>query len=225
MLRRSRTLTRTVRRSRSGRGRAGSIHAAAAMRDAAGRRCGPGKGADGQEAPHGPQRPPRRPQGKAARSGRREASARGGEPRRPLGRKSPGQSDRRELCPLAWGRKCRGHSAPGMPAWMGSRAGGGEGGSCPAEPTSAARPPRGRPGARPGIRGRATVARACRRMERGLHMDWNRASPRSRPNAPGRRAGRRRRARAQRAAARSSGPSRRAGARPRRAGSSSPRRR
>ena len=177
MLRRPRTQTRTVRRSRSGRGRAGSIHAAAAMRDAAGRRCGPGKGADGQEAPHGPQRPPRRPQGKAARSGRREASARGDEPRRPLGKKSPGQSDRRELYPLAWGRESRGYSAPGMPAGMGSRAGGGEGGSYPAEPTSAARPPRGRPGARPGIRGRATVARAGRRMERRLHMDWNRSRP------------------------------------------------
>ena len=61
---------------------------------------------------------------------------------------------------LARGRECRGHSAPGMPARMGSRAGGGEGGSCPAEPTSAARPPRGRPGARPGIRGRAYMARA-----------------------------------------------------------------
>ena len=42
--------------------------------------------------------------------------------------------------------------APSPGSRMGSRAGGGEGGSCPAEPTSAARPPRGRPGARPGIR-------------------------------------------------------------------------
>ena len=38
--------TRTGRRSRSGRGRAGSIRGAEAMRDAARRRCGPGKGAD-----------------------------------------------------------------------------------------------------------------------------------------------------------------------------------
>ena len=37
---------RTGRRSRSGRGRAGSIRGAEAMRDAARRRCGPGKGAD-----------------------------------------------------------------------------------------------------------------------------------------------------------------------------------
>ena len=41
MLRRSRALIRTERRSRSGRGRAGSIHAAAAMRDDARRRRGP----------------------------------------------------------------------------------------------------------------------------------------------------------------------------------------
>ena len=37
--------TRTGRRSRSGRGRAGSIRGAEAMRDAPRRRCGPGKGA------------------------------------------------------------------------------------------------------------------------------------------------------------------------------------
>ena len=37
--------TRTGRRSRSGRGRAGSIRGAEAMRDDARRRCGPGKGA------------------------------------------------------------------------------------------------------------------------------------------------------------------------------------
>ena len=53
--------------------------------------------------------------------------------------------------PGLWSRM-PGVSAPGMPSRMGSRAGGGDGGLHAAEPPSAARPPRGRPGARPGIR-------------------------------------------------------------------------
>ena len=51
-----RALTRTGRRSRSGRGRAGSIRGAEAMRDDARRRCGPACGL----ARHGGVTPPRR---------------------------------------------------------------------------------------------------------------------------------------------------------------------
>ena len=170
---------RTGRRSRSGRGRAGSIRGAEAMRDAARRRCGPGKGAD---------RTGRRRTARSGPRGARRARCSGAHAAKPQpaetsrdgrsGRKARGKATEGSFVPLAWGRECRGHSAPGMPAGMGSRAGGGEGGSYPAEPTSAARPPRGRPGARPGIRGRATVARAGRRMERWLHIDWNRSSGR-----------------------------------------------
>ena len=83
-------LIRTRRRSRSGRGRAGSIRGVEAMRDAraeamrVGQRRRPNRA-----APDGPQRPARRPQGEALRSARRQASARGGEPSGPL-RKTSG---------------------------------------------------------------------------------------------------------------------------------------
>ena len=151
--RRPRALIRTEWRSRSGRGRAGSRRAAEAMRDDARRRCGPGKGADrtgrrrtARSGPRGARRA-RRPGAHAAKPQPAEAS-RPGRSAKQAGRDAQ-RSKHRD--PGLWSRM-PGISAPGMPSRMGSRAGGGDGGLHAAEPPSAARPPRGRPGARPGIR-------------------------------------------------------------------------
>ena len=124
-----RALIRPGRRSRSGRGRAGSRRAAEAMRDDARRRCGPGKGADptgrrrtARSGPRGARRA-RRHGAHAAKPQPAEAS-RSGRSGKQAGRDAQ-RSKHRD--PGLWS-PMPGISASGMPSRMGSRAGGGDGG-------------------------------------------------------------------------------------------------